>query len=273
MDRKNKGNSVNGENREQDEIVLRVTAHYVEEVQAGHQPDISDYLACYPQYADAIAAFIAYYRTIELSSSQLTGSADFTENTDNPEDTGSAGEITGELHIAIESAWQRVMMPEIASTPVDVGETDHRAEIGEPGEVEDVEGVIYRQTIQSIFLAAKQQRLSPSQLAAYLNISEDIVTLLEQRALVPESIPLELCRRLAATLHQPIRTVQSYFGMERRQQVAEHAGVYDVEDARNTREVARLSQKVSFREALDNSEKLSAQQKSFWRNVLIEEGM
>ncbi len=60
--------------------MLRVTAHYIEEVQAGHEPDISDYLARYPQYADAIAAFIAYYQTVELPLSQLTGSADFTEN-------------------------------------------------------------------------------------------------------------------------------------------------------------------------------------------------
>ncbi len=136
--------------------------------------------------------------------------------------------------------------------------------------------MVYGQTIQSIFIAAKQQRLSPSQLAAYLNISEDIVTLLDQRALLPESIPLELCKRLAATIHQPMRTVQSYFGMERRQQVAEHAGVYaveDIEDTENTREAPRLSQKVSFHEALENSGKLSAEQKNFWRDVLLNEGL
>ncbi len=93
---------------------------------------------------------------------------------------------------------------------------------------------------------------------------------------MPDSIPLELCKRLAATLHQPMRAVQSYFGMGRRQQVAEQAGEYaveDIEDAGNTREAARLSQKVSFREALDNSGKLSAEQTSFWRDVLTKEGL
>lgn len=270
MDRENR------ENREQDEIVLRVTAHYVEEVQAGHQPDISDYLARYPQYADAIAAFIAYYQTVELPLSQLRGSSDCTENTDNRGETGSEGEFTDEFPITIESAWQRVMTPELAPKPGDVGKSDQRGEIRESGEVEEGVEVVYGQPIQSIFIAAKQQRLSPSQLAAYLNISEDIVTLLDQRELAPESIPLELCMRLAATLHQPMRAVQSYFGMEHRQKVAEHAGVYDVEDiedAGNTREVSRLSQKVSFREALDSSGKLSAKQTNFWRDVLTKEGL
>ncbi len=267
---------MNRENREQDEIVLRVTAHYVEEVQAGHQPDISDYLARYPQYADAIAAFIAYYRTVELPLSQLTGSSEFTDKADNRGDMDNTDEFVEEFHIAIESAWHRVMTPERASKLGDVRKTDHRAEIGESGEVEEGVEVVYGQLIQSIFIEAKQQRLSPSQLAAYLNISEDIVTLLDQRALAPNSIPLELCKRLAATLHQPIRTVQSFFGMEPRQQVAEQAGVYeveDIEDAGITRDASRLSQKVSFREAVDNSGKLSAKQKTSWRDVLTKEGL
>jgi hypothetical protein len=273
MDRENR------ENREHDEIVLRVTAHYVEEVQAGHKPAISDYLARYPQYADAIAAFIAYYRTVELPLSQLTGSADFTENADNSGNTNSTDEFADEFHIAVESAWQRVMTPELASKSGDVGKIDHRGEVGESGEIKEAEEgveVVYGQPIQSIFIVAKQQRLSPSQLAAYLNISEDIVTLLDQRALAPESIPLELRRRLAVTLHQPMQAVQSYLGMRHRQQVAEQSGEYiveDIEDAGNMRDAARLSQKVSFREALDNSGKLSVEQTNFWRDVLAKEGL
>lgn len=266
----------NKESREdsgQDDIVLRVTAHYVEEVQAGHKPAISDYVSRYPQYADAIAAFIAYYQIVELPSTQLTGSPENTGDTGGIEDTG---EFTDDFHIAIESAWQRVLSPEIVPEAVGGEEIDHMPEIGEYGEDEDV---VYGQTLQSLFMAAKQQRLSLSQLAAYVDISEDIVMLLEQPAVLPGSIPTELYRRLAATLHQPMRTVRSSSGIERRQRVAEHPGEYDVEDIGNTenpgdkRDAPRLSQKVSFREAVDSSEKLSAEQKRFWRDVLAKEQM
>lgn len=227
--------------REQEEVVLRCTAHYIEALQAGHQPKISDYLARYPQYADAIANFIAYYQTVELPQAQPIESTYNTENTDS---LNSADEFTGELHIAIESAWQRVLMPE--TTPE-------------------------RGNIQSLFLAAKQQQLSPSQLATRLTISEDILLLLEQQALLPASIPQELYRRLAKTLHQPERAVRAYLGLQRRQQVAEHSAIYDTGNAGSAGDTTRPTQKVSFREVINKSEKLSAEQKKFWRDVLAQE--
>lgn len=227
--------------REQEEIVLRLTAHYVEAVQAGHQPKISDYLARYPQYADAIANLIAYYQTVELPQAQPDES---TDNTDSPDSLHSADEFTSELHIAIESAWQRVLMPE--NTPE-------------------------RGNIQSLFLAAKQQQLSPSQLAIRLTISADILLLLEQRALLPQSIPQELYRQLAEALHRPERAVRAYLGLQRPQRVAEHPAIYDTGNAGSAGDTMRPTQKVNFREVIDKSEKLSAAQKKFWRDVLTKE--
>lgn len=262
---------MDSKDREQEEVVLRLTAHYVNEVQAGHHPAISDYVARYPQYADAIAAFIAYYQTVELSASQLAGSADLLAITGSSRETVEhAGEFANMFPIAIESAWQRVLTPEGAPASGDVEGIDHMSEIGQH---EVVEEVIYGQAIQSFFIAAKQQRLSPSQLAVYLNISEDIVMLLEQRALLPESIPFELYRRLASILHQPMRSVQDYVGMERRQRVAEYSEVYDAGDVGNVGNTPRSCQKVSFREALEKSGALSAEQKSYWHDVLMHEGV
>jgi hypothetical protein len=51
--------------REQEEAVLRITASYVAEMEAGLRPRLSDYLARYPQYAGAIADFVAYYHAVE----------------------------------------------------------------------------------------------------------------------------------------------------------------------------------------------------------------
>jgi transcriptional regulator with XRE-family HTH domain len=50
--------------REQ-EAVMRITARYVAEVQAGLQPRLDEYLARYPQYADEIVDFVAYYQAVE----------------------------------------------------------------------------------------------------------------------------------------------------------------------------------------------------------------
>src|SRR5262249_30289942 len=51
--------------RQQEEDVLRITAQYVAEVQAGQQPRLSDYLVRYPHYADAITDFVTYYHAVE----------------------------------------------------------------------------------------------------------------------------------------------------------------------------------------------------------------
>ena len=255
------------ENREQEAVVLRVTAHFIEEVQAGHQPVVSDYLACYPEYADAIASFIAYYQTVELPATQSSGRFDFLAATGNRDVTESVDELTEEFHIAVESAWHRVLTSEVTTEQVDVEKIDDMVATGKTGAVEEM---IHGQSVQSLFTAAKQKRLSLSQLAAYLDISEDIMMLLDQRAVLPESVPTELYRRLAQTLHQPIRTVQNYAGMERQRQVAEHSEKYDAGD---TKDATRLAPKVSFREALDNSVNVSGEQKSSWYDVLTEEGL
>src|SRR5438128_2145692 len=51
--------------REQEEAVLRITAQYVEEVQAGQQPNVSDYLARYPQYAKKIGLAVDIVTKLE----------------------------------------------------------------------------------------------------------------------------------------------------------------------------------------------------------------
>jgi hypothetical protein len=52
--------------REQEEIIQRLTARYVLEFRAGHHPRLSAYLSRYPQYADVIADFVTYYHAIEV---------------------------------------------------------------------------------------------------------------------------------------------------------------------------------------------------------------
>ena len=87
--------------REQEEAVLRITAQYVEEVRAGHQPKLSDYLARYPQFAAEIADFVAYYHTVEV---------------DLPGETSIISPLAGDFHIAIDPAWRSLLRPGATST-------------------------------------------------------------------------------------------------------------------------------------------------------------
>src|SRR5258708_28551868 len=87
--------------REREEAVLRITAQYVEEVKAGHQPRLSTYIARYPQYAAEISDFVAYYHAFEA---------------DLPAEPETLPELTEEFRIAKEYAWQRVLGTESTST-------------------------------------------------------------------------------------------------------------------------------------------------------------
>jgi hypothetical protein len=51
--------------KEQNETLLAITTRYLADVQAGHSPRLSDYLARYPRYAAEIADFVAYYHACE----------------------------------------------------------------------------------------------------------------------------------------------------------------------------------------------------------------
>jgi hypothetical protein len=52
--------------REEEEMIQRLTARYVSEFRAGQHPQLSEYLLRYPQYADMIADFVTYYHAIEV---------------------------------------------------------------------------------------------------------------------------------------------------------------------------------------------------------------
>src|SRR5438477_12192897 len=91
--------------REQEEVIQRITAQYVDEVRAGQRPKVSDYLARYPQYAGEIADFVAYYHTVEVD---LPGETSIT--------TPLTEDFRIAIRIAIGSARKRVLQAEAQST-------------------------------------------------------------------------------------------------------------------------------------------------------------
>ena len=80
--------------REEEEMIQHVTARYVSEFRAGQHPRLSEYLSCYPQYADMIADFVTYYHAIEV---------------DIPRETEIIPSLTQTSRAALEEAWKNVL--------------------------------------------------------------------------------------------------------------------------------------------------------------------
>jgi len=96
-------------NRTQEEVIQRITAQYVADIQAGRNPKISDYLARYPQHAAEIADFVAYFHAFEE---------------DIPGETETIPELSGEFRIAIEST-----LASIDQLPTYVDESPKQASV------------------------------------------------------------------------------------------------------------------------------------------------
>ncbi len=62
---------------EYDETLMRITARYVDEYEAGLQPRLDDYIRRYPHYANEIADFVAYYQSVEAPAKSQTTSPVF----------------------------------------------------------------------------------------------------------------------------------------------------------------------------------------------------
>ncbi len=197
--------------REQEEDVLRITAQYMAELQAGHQPRLSDYLVRYPQYADAISEFVTYYHAVE------TG---LPEESLGESHAGTLPQLSDSSRIALEHAWERISLHEAAQTDLDT----------------------------TLLMTINKQCLSLSQLATEIGLSEDIVTkLIAVHPLIEAAtLPQEVLRRLARILRQPLSAIQTYFGYSGQLQAAETRAPYHTEaQTQSFREALEQSAQLS----------------------------
>lgn len=80
--------------REQE--ILRITAQFVAEQEAGLRPRLEDYARAYPQYVDEITDFVTYYYAVEVGL---------------PTDTASVPSLSAGSRAALNLAWERVNTP------------------------------------------------------------------------------------------------------------------------------------------------------------------
>lgn len=218
--------------REYDEELLRITGHYVEEVEAGRQPQVSEYIHQYPQYAEAIADFVAYYHAIEVPLA----------HSENERGEGHETHLASTAQAALQTARKRVYASaQQAST----------------------------RPIITLLKTGNNEQMTLTQLAAHLQLSEDMVMLLERRHLNANSIPLALQRRLAVWLRKPVSSIRQYF-------------LIAIGDERNQRREpqARVAEKPlyypatgkkDFLQALEESDEATEEQKAFWRACVTRE--
>jgi hypothetical protein len=200
-----------------DDPVLHITAQYLCELQAGKQPCLSDYLARYPQYAEEITDFVAYYHLAESRTpDELTPAPSLSETSRSILKSFQAGEC---------------------SAP--------------PG---------------TLLTGPHHRHLTVSQIARQMHLSSDIILLLEHRSIDPTTIPTEVITRLAAVSGSSPRDIQLYLASTalRRQDISHSKHLRVAESGRYHMSAANHHRLPSFKQVVEASHLLPAEQKAFW---------
>ncbi|QBD82303.1 hypothetical protein EPA93_42525 [Ktedonosporobacter rubrisoli] len=224
---------------EKQDAVLHITARYVEEFQAGQRPSLSEYLQRYPQYAEDIADFVAYYHMAEAAMPEV-----------------EAGQQPGaESNTALSASLERIY--------------------GKLLRAADADGPI------SLLLAqAHIAEPSWSWLAQKLDLSVDIIALLEQRLIDPETVPVELFKRTGQLLRLPLAVIFACFDLPE-PEYEDRVGTYAKRHGpgqlgrKRTLKVAEAAEDYTpgermrpFRQAVKDSQLLTTEQKAFWQSQL-----
>jgi hypothetical protein len=216
-------------NNQQQEDIFHITARYVAEVQAGKQPNISDYITRYPQYADAIADFAAYYQTFEAGGPSPSAPTPLSQVS----------------QVALARALQQVQAESSAAI--------------------------------TTLLATETRYFTLSEFARKLDLSSDIVALLEQRVIDPSTLPTALYHRIAHILQQPVTVVQAYLAGSPHNAGSEKGGRPSMRVAEDPAPYHALdnqySPEQSFRLLVEESLWLSPAQRATWLAILTQEGL
>ncbi len=124
----------------------------------------------------------------------------------------------------------------------------------------------------TLFTTATGQRLLPSQLATELDLSLDIILLLEQRVIAPATIPHMLYEQIAMLLQRPSTEVQEYFcpldRCQPRSIVPKRKPQTKVAEESTDYTVSHVADKPSFRAVVETSLQLSTEQRDHWCAML-----
>lgn len=216
---------------EQRDEIQRINARYVEETLAGLHPSLTEYITRYPQYADAIADFVAYFHAVEVEI---------------PQEYDAHSEPLPPSRSALLKTLQRRIIAQHAQNG-------------------------HQPWMTSLLTNSMQESQDITQLTVVLNISSDIVSELENHLVVFETIPLALQRAMAKYLDYSLEQVQQFLEWpasfyRRTPNVIDEPSRYVAETS-----PSYLSLQRDFLEIVEASEVLSQEQKQYWREVVAGE--
>lgn len=162
-------------------------------------------------------------------------------------------ELSEHSSAALERAWEHIQRPDSASAG----------------------------PLTTLLAIASKRHLSLVELAVKSGLSQDIIEKLERRMVAASTLPLELLRRFATLLQQPLDVIAACFGLADQSQLDERANVAaslaqtKVAEAPSSYQVEEQPdvQARSFREAMEQSAQLSDEQRAAWRDILSREGL
>ncbi|GHO61033.1 hypothetical protein [Ktedonobacter robiniae] len=115
--------------------------------------------------------------------------------------------------------------------------------------------------VRSLFESRQQQPVTPRQLADVLELSEDIVQLLERRALLPGSIPATLSQCLAGVLGYSPAAIEAFFASREPSNTFSRPGL-KVAEPRGP--YGENQESLTFAQAVAASAHLSSERKAAW---------
>lgn len=220
-------------NKEQ-EAVMRITARYVAEVQAGLRPRLDEYLARYPQYADEIVEFVAYYQAVEAHI---------------PPIIDAPGPLSDNSRIALQHAQERLAQskarsPEQISTLLITANKERLT----PSQLATRLGLSV-----DIIKLLEQRKIDPS------TLPREVGRRLAQELRRPTGV-------IEAYLNSTDQEASFKQKKHPQLKVAE-------EQVQYPERVAEIARGFSFRQAVEASTQLSDEQKRIWLDILSDEGL
>ncbi|GEM_PF-876743 len=169
---------------EDEDLMMRLTARYTDEYQAGSNPKIEEYIQRYPQYTAELLDFAFYFHTV-AAQMPLAEMALPPAVAPSPAAQRARAQVRADLGL-------------VASTPATAPATQATSADAP--------------ALESLATRAFALRLSPPRLAQQVGISNDLLGRLDARTIQPQTIPPTLLQRFAGALQVTVEAIAAYFG-------------------------------------------------------------
>ena len=228
----------NGE--DQDELLNLLTLDYIDRVERGENPNLTEYAKRYPQLEEGLKANITYYwqETKDLLDA-------FAQEEASPE-------YEEELLAIITNPVEQERMHQVVAEFANQLPLNSRAQNEAPQSVKPIEP-----TLTDLYKAAKTKGFTPPQLAKEVGISIDLMLALQRRTVLVIGLPRKLALRLSEVLEVSLSQLLNYWNGP----ALPSANYFNTDKPEITRQ-------QDFTTYVLQSESLTPEQRNHWLNEI-----